>query len=199
MVTVLRGEVRERSGKGAARAVRRAGKIPAIVYGGKEPPLKIAIDAKQLLHAMQQPRFFSTVLDIDLGDRIEHVLPREAQLHPVTDRPLHVDFVRAGAGARVTVAVPVRFVNEAECPGLKRGGVLNVVRREIELVCPADAIPSEIVADLKGFDIGDSIHIRHVALPEGVRPRSTERDFTIASIVPPTVAEAPPAGQQAPA
>ncbi len=196
MVMVLKAEVRERSGKGAARATRRAGKIPAIVYGGNQPPLKIAIDAKELLRAMQQPRFFSTVLDLDLGDHIEHVLPREAQYHPVTDRPLHVDFVRAASGSRVTVAVPVRFINESECPGLKRGGVLNIVRREVELVCPADAIPTEIVADLKGFDIGDSVHIRHVSLPEGVRPRSTERDFTIASIVPPTVGEGPGEGQQ---
>ncbi len=194
MVQLLKAEPRERTGKGGARAVRRAGKIPAIVYGGGAEPLKISLDAKEVQRLLHQPRFFATVLDLEIDGRIEHVLPREAQFHPVTDRPLHLDFVRAAAGARVTVAVPVRFVNEALCPGLKRGGVLNVVRREIELVCPADAIPAEIVADLSGFDIGDSVHIRHVTLPQGVRPTITDRDFTIASIVPPTTGEAPAAG-----
>lgn len=198
MVMVLKAEPREKVGKGAARAVRREGKIPAIVYGGDQPPLKIALEAKAVMRALHQPRFFATVMDLEIDGRIEHVLPREAQLHPVTDRPLHLDFVRAAAGARVTVLVPVRFVNETVCPGLKRGGVLNIVRREVELVCPADAIPTEIVADLAGFDIGDSVHIRHVSLPQGVRPTITDRDFTIASIVPPTTAE-PPAGGEQPA
>ncbi len=193
MVQVLKAEPRERTGKGGARALRRAGKIPAIVYGGGAEPLKIALDAKEVQRLLQQPRFFATVVDIEIDGRIEHVLPREAQLHPVTDRPLHLDFVRAAAGARVTVLVPVRFVNETVCPGLKRGGVLNIVRREVELVCPADAIPAEIVADLSGFDIGDSVHIRDVTLPQGVRPTITDRDFTIASIVPPTTGEAPAA------
>ena len=198
MVQVLKAWPRERTGKGGARAVRRAGKIPAIVYGGGAEPLKISLDAKEVQRLLHQPRFFVTVFDIEIDGRIEHVLPREVQLHPVTDRPLHLDFVRASAGARVTVLVPVRFVNEAACPGLKRGGVLNIVRREVELVCPADAIPAEIVADLSGFDIGDSVHIRHVTLPPGVRPTITDRDFTIASIVPPTTGEAPAAaGEQA--
>jgi len=190
MVQVLKAWPRERTGKGGARAVRRTGKIPAIVYGGGAEPLKISLDANEVQRLLHQPRFFATVFDIEIDGRIEHVLPREVQLHPVTDRPLHLDFVRAAAGARVTVLVPVRFLNEANCPGLKRGGVLNIVRRELELVCPADAIPSEIVADLSGFDIGDSVHIRHVTLPPGVRPTITDRDFTIASIVPPTTGEA---------
>lgn len=197
MVQVLKAEGRERTGKGGARAVRRAGRIPAIVYGGGQPPRKISLDAKETLRLVQQPRFFATVLDLEIDGAMEQVLPREAQLHPVTDRPLHLDFVRASAGARVTVAVPVRFVNEATCPGLKRGGVLNIVRREVELVCPADAIPAELVADLAGFDIGESVHIRHVTLPAGVRPVIADRDFTIASIVPPTTHEAPAAAAAA--
>lgn len=190
MITKLQARARERTGKGGSRAVRRAGRIPAIVYGGDAPPRKISLDAKEITRLLQQPRFFATVMDIEIDGAIEHVLPREAQLHPVTDRPLHLDFVRAAAGARVTVAVPVRFINEATCPGLKRGGVLNIVRREVELVCPADAIPTELVADLSGFDIGESVHIRHIGLPEGVRPTITDRDFTIASIVPPSTGEA---------
>lgn len=193
MISKLQAQARERIGKGGARALRRAGRIPAIVYGGDAPPRKISLDAKEITRLLQQPRFFATVLDIEIDGAVEHVLPREAQLHPVTDRPLHLDFVRAAAGARVTVAVPVRFTNEATCPGLRRGGVLNIVRREVELVCPADAIPTELVADLSGFDIGESVHIRHVTLPQGVRPVITDRDFTIASIVPPTTGEAPAA------
>jgi large subunit ribosomal protein L25 len=190
MVKTMQAQPRERTGKGGARAVRREGRIPAIVYGGGAPPRKISLDAKETIRLLQQPRFFATVMDLEIDGAVEHVLPREAQLHPVTDRPLHLDFVRAAAGARVAVAVPVRFTNEATSPGLKRGGVLNIVRREVELICPADAIPAELVADLSGFDIGESVHIRHIALPEGVRPVIADRDFTIASIVPPTTGEA---------
>lgn len=189
MAMVFKAEPRERTGTGGARALRREGKVPAIVYGGRSEPLKVAVPAKELKKALvTNPRFFSTVCDLELDGRLEHVLPREAQVHPVTGDPLHVDFVRAEAGARVTVAVPVRFTNEAGSPGLRRGGVLNIVRREVELVCPADAIPAELLVDLGGFDIGESIHISQVKLAEGVRPTITDRDFTVASIVPPTVA-----------
>jgi large subunit ribosomal protein L25 len=189
-------ERREGSGTGPARALRRAGKIPAIVYGGREePPLQVALTFKEVRRQVTtNPRFFSSVVELDLGDaggKIR-VLPREAQLHPVTDDPLHVDFMRAQAGALVGVGVPVRFINEQQAPGLKRGGVLNIVRREVELLCPADRIPAEIVADLSGLDINESLHISAVQLPEGVRPTITDRDFTIASIRPPsTEAEEP--------
>ena len=148
----------------------------------------------------KNPRFFSTVFELDFGDEKLRVLPREAQLHPVTDLPLHVDFLRAEQGALIHVNVPVRFVHEEQSPGLKRGGVLNVVRRTLDLVCPADAIPGEIVVDLAGREIGDSIHISHVVLPEGVKATITERDFTICSIVPPTVvSEATAATTETPA
>lgn len=185
-------ERREGSGTGPARALRRAGKIPAIVYGGHEPPLQVALTFKDVRRQVTtNARFFSSMVELDLGDEKVRVLPREAQLHPVTDDPLHVDFIRAEAGATVTVGVPVRFLNETRAPGLKRGGVLNIVRREVELVCPADRIPAEIVADLSGLDINESLHISTVKLPEGVRPTITDRDFTIASIRPPsTEAEA---------
>ena len=188
MTTIFSAERRERSGKGPARQLRREHKIPAIIYGGDKEPLRIAMPLKEIkLELSKNPRFFSTVFELDFGGERLKVLPREAQLHPVSDDPLHVDFLRAEQGAVIHVDVPVRFVHEDQSPGLKRGGVLNIVRRTLELICPADAIPGEIVVDLAGREIGDSIHISYVALPEGVKPAISERDFTICSIVPPTV------------
>lgn len=188
MTKVFQAERREKAGKGPARQLRRESKIPAIVYGGHGEPMRIAMPLKEIKREIgTNPRFFSTVFELDFGtDRLK-VLPREAQLHPVTDDPLHVDFLRAEAGAVIHVEVPVRFVHEEQSPGLKRGGVLNVVRRTIELTCPADAIPGELVVDLAGREIGDSIHISHIALPPGVKSTISDRDFTICSIVPPTV------------
>ncbi len=187
-VISLEIELRERAGKGAARALRRAGKLPAIVYGGSDEPEKIALSQNELKRVLaRHPRFMSSLWELRAGDRVIRALPREIQYHPVTDEPLHLDFLRAEAGARVEVEVPVVFVNEEVCAGLKRGGVLNVVRREVELECPVDNIPAELEVDLAGFDIGDSVHISHVRLPEGVVPTIRDRDFTICTIVPPTV------------
>jgi large subunit ribosomal protein L25 len=188
MATTFPAERREKAGKGPARALRRAGRVPAIVYGGSGEPQRISLPLKELKRELNMnPRFFSTVFDLDFGGETLKVLPREAQLHPVSDDPLHVDFLRAEVGAVITVEVPVRFVHEDQSPGLKRGGVLNIVRRTLELVCPADAIPGEIPIDLAGREIGDSVHISHISLPPGVKPTITDRDFTICSIVPPTV------------
>lgn len=187
-VTSFKAETRERTGKGGARALRREGKIPAIVYGGGLEATKVAVPAKDLKREIStNPRFFASVVQLELNGKLLHVLPRDAQLHPVSEMPLHIDFVRAEGGTLVTVAVQIRFVNEPASPGLKRGGVLNIVRRDVELVCPANAIPPALVVDLTGFDIGESIHISSVKLPEGARPTITDRDFTLASIVPPTV------------
>lgn len=187
-IIVLHVEPRDRTGKGGARALRRAGRIPAIVYGGHHEPQKISLSAVELKRALvRHPHFMSSVCELYGLDRPLRAVPREIQRHPVTDEPLHLDFLRAEAGARIAVAVPVTFVNEETCVGLRRGGVLNVVRREVELECPVEAIPDEIVVDLAGFDIGDSIHISHVRLPQNVRPTIRDRDFTIATIVPPTV------------
>ncbi len=184
----LEVEVRERSGKGAARALRRSGKVPAIVYGGREEPVKLALAYNELKRVLaRHPRFMSSICELRMDRGRIRALPREIQYHPVTDEPLHLDFLRAEAGTRVEVEVPVVFRNEEVCVGLKRGGVLNVVRREVELECPVDQIPEELEIDLSRFDIGDSIHISHVALPEGVEPTIKDRDFTIATIVPPTV------------
>lgn len=202
MATVFTAERREKSGKGPARALRREGKVPAIIYGGHGEPQRITLSLRELKRELgSNPRFFSSVVELNFGGESLRVLPREAQLHPVSDDPLHVDFLRAEAGARMNVEVPVRFVHEDQSPGLKRGGVLNIVRRTVELSCPADAIPGEILVDLAGREIGDSIHISQIALPAGVKPTITDRDFTVCSIVPPTVATETTAvtGETAPA
>ena len=189
MAMIFTAERREKSGKGPARALRREGKVPAIVYGGQGEPARIALSLRELKRELgTNPRFFSSVFELDFGSETLRVLPREAQLHPVSDDPLHVDFLRAETGTTMNVEVPVRFVHEDQSPGIKRGGVLNIVRRTIELICPADAIPGELVVDLAGREIGDSVHISHITLPAGVKPTITDRDFTICSIVPPTVA-----------
>lgn len=184
----LKAESRTGTGKGPARQLRRAGKVPAIIYGGGATPEMIAIDFKEVKHQLDvNARFFSTIFELDVGGSKARVLAREAQLHPVTDVPLHVDFIRAEKGAKVEVPVAVHFTNEDKSTGLRNGGVLNIVRHEVELICPADAIPEHLVVDLQGYDIGDSIHISAVTLPSGVELAIHDRDFTVASIVPPTV------------
>jgi large subunit ribosomal protein L25 len=186
-LTSLAAQPRDGVGKGANRSLRRAGRVPGVVYGDKAPQELISLEARELRRALHTPRFFSTLCNLQVNGEAIRVLPREVQLHPVTDEPLHVDFVRVGRGATIAVTVPVVFVNEDVSRGLKRGGVLNVVRREVELRCPADAIPREITVDLKDVDINDSVHISQVTLPEGVRPAIADRDFTIATISAPTV------------
>ena len=181
---ILQCEKRERTGKGGARALRRDGWIPAIVYGGKAEPMKVALFQRQIKRELEMnPRFFSSIVELEMGGKKVRVVPRDAQLHPVNDMPLHVDFIRAAKGATITVEVPVTFLNEEDCPGLRRGGVLNIVRREIELICPMESIPAEIVVDLGEADIGDSIHISQVSLPDEVTPTITDRDFTICAVV----------------
>ncbi|MFN3743468.1 MAG: 50S ribosomal protein L25/general stress protein Ctc [Hyphomicrobiaceae bacterium] len=180
---VIKASARALSGKGAARAVRRTGKVPAVIYGGDEGAADaIQIDANDLFILIKRGRFLSTVFDIDIDGRKLKAIPRDVQLDPVKDFPLHVDFQRIGSDNRVRVGVPVRFVNEALSPGLKRGGVLNIVRHEVEVWCPADKIPEHFEVDLTGLTIGRSVHISSVTLPEGVSPTITDRDFTIATI-----------------
>jgi large subunit ribosomal protein L25 len=180
----LTAEPRERVGKEAARALRKTAMVPAIVYGGKEEPLKIALVEREIKRELEMnPRFFSSVVALNIGGKSIQAIPREAQTHPVKGHPLHVDFLRATKGSTVTVEVPVHFLNEERCPGIKRGGVLNIVRREIELVCPVEAIPDQIDVDLANVDIGDSVHISAVTLPANVTPTITDRDFTICAVV----------------
>lgn len=191
----LKAEPRERVGKGVARAARREGRVPAVIYGGKQAPDMVTLEAKALIKLLNTGSFMSSVVEVEVAGAQHRVLPRDVQFHPVTDRPLHVDFLRLAAGGTVTVMVPVHFRNEAASPGLKRGGVLNIVRHEVELECPADAIPDELVVDLTGRDIHDSIHISAIPLPEGVRPTIRDRDFTVATLVAPSGLRSEVAGE----
>ncbi len=186
----LKAEARERVGKGSARSVRRDGRVPAVIYGDKQPPIAITLPYKELFYKIHGGGFMTTIATIDLGGKKVQVLPKDYQLDPVRDFPLHVDFLRIGKDTVVTVEVPVHFVNEEKSPGLKRGGVLNIVRHEIEFTCPATAIPDAITLDLTGLDIGDSVHISAITLPEGVKPTIADRDFTIATIAAPAVLKA---------
>ena len=178
----LTAEAREQVGKGSARAVRRDGKVPAVIYGDKQPPLSIALSYKDVYYKIHGGGFLTTIATIEVDGKKIRVLPKDYQLDPVRDFPMHVDFLRVGKDTQVNVNVPVHFINEEKSPGLKRGGVLNIVRHEVEFHCPADAIPDFITVDLSGADIGDSIHISSVALPNGVKPVIADRDFTIATI-----------------
>ena len=178
----LKAEAREQVGKGSARAVRRDGKVPAVIYGDKQPPLAIALSYKDIFYKIHGGGFLTTIATIDVGGKKIQVLPKDYQLDPVRDFPIHVDFLRIGKDTEVNVNVPVHFINEDKSPGIKRGGVLNIVRHEVEFHCPANAIPEFITVDLEGTDIGDSIHISAVKLPAGVKPVISDRDFTIATI-----------------
>jgi large subunit ribosomal protein L25 len=182
----LPAELRERAGKGASRELRREGRVPAVIYGGKEEPLAIHVEAKELARQLGSGHFMNSIVMIAVGGKTVRVLPKDVALHPVSDRPLHADFLRLAKDAKIQVAVPVVFVNEDDSPGLKKGGVLNVVRHDLELVCESDKIPDEIALDVTGLDIGDSIHISHVSLPAGSESAITDRDFTIATIVAPS-------------
>ncbi|WP_252257756.1 50S ribosomal protein L25/general stress protein Ctc [Erythrobacter aurantius] len=182
----LPAERRERAGKGASRALRREGRIPAVIYGGKEEPTTIHVEEKELVRQLMTGHFMNSIVNIEVGGETIRTLPKDVALHPVTDRPTHADFFRLSKDAKVDVSVPVIFINEEKSPGLKKGGVLNVVRHELELVCAADKIPGEIEIDVTGKDVGDSIHISEVNLPEGSASAITDRDFTISTLVAPS-------------
>lgn len=183
---VLEIQAREGAGRGPARATRRTGLVPGILYGGTEQPQLIAVNDREIRTAIHSPNFFSKPLHLKLDGKKIQVLAREVQFHPVTEAPVHVDFMRVQPDSRIRIQVPVHFENEGASPGIKRGGVLNIVRHEIEVMCTVSAIPEAFTLDLTGLDIGDSIHISKVPMPAGVRP-TIIRDFTIASIAAPTV------------
>jgi large subunit ribosomal protein L25 len=189
-IVTLAAAPRDRAGKGTARAARRAGQIPAVIYGNNEAPLLINVDRKTVELQLQKPGFFIHLVDVAVDGKTHRVLPRDAQYDPVSDKPLHVDFMRYSADRKITVDVPVHFTNDAASPGLKRGGVLNVVRHSVEVLCTADRIPEFFELDLTGLDIGDSIHASRLTLPEGVSFTITDRDFTIASVAAPTIMRA---------
>ena len=164
----LTAAVRDKVGKGAARSTRRQGMIPAVIYGVKEPPVAITLPDREVYFKIHGGGFFTTVATIDVAGKKIRAIPRDYQLDPVSERPVHVDFMRVVPGSKLTIEVPVQFINEAGSPGIRRGGVLNVVRHRIAVVCPAESIPERIVADLTGLDINDSLHISAITLPEGV-------------------------------
>ena len=178
----LNAEPRPSAGKGAARATRRGGRVPGIIYGDGKEPTQISLEPRELSRAINRAGFFATIVDVSVDGAVHRTLAREVQYHPVTDTALHVDFMRVAAGAQVHVSVPVAFINQDASPGLRRGGILNVIHHTIDIVCSVDAIPDRLVVDLSGLEIGDSVHIEAIALPEGVRPAVGLRDSTIASI-----------------
>lgn len=192
-------EARGRAGKGASRALRREGRVPAVIYGEKQEPLSVHVEEKLLSKMLSTGHFMNSVVMVEVEGEPNRTLPKDVQFHPVSSRPIHVDFLRIGEHAQVHVNVPVRFVGEEQSPGLKRGGVLNVVRHELELVCDAAAIPDEISISLDGLDIGDAVHISHVTLPEGSRSAIEDRDFTVATVVAPSAMKAEEEEEAAPA
>jgi large subunit ribosomal protein L25 len=178
----LSAETRDRVGKGASRALRREGRVPAVIYGNKEEPLGIHVNERELYKLLMTGHFMNSVVMVN-GIR---TLPKDVAFDVVSDRPIHVDFLRIGEHTSVHVNVPIIFADEEESPGIKRGGVLNIVRHELELICDAAEIPDDITISLKGVEVGDSIHISAVTLPKGATSAITDRDFTIATIVAPS-------------
>ena len=182
----LPAETRDRAGKGASRVLRREGRVPAVVYGGNEEPLTIHVEEKELRRQLGTGHFFNSVVEVEVGGKKLRTLPKDVAFHPVTERPLHADFLRISKDAKVHVNVPVVFINEEASPGLKKGGVLNIVRHDLDLICEADKIPDDITIDVTGLEIGDSIHINQITLPKGTESGIADRDFTIATIVAPS-------------
>jgi len=186
VVTTLAAELREGKGKGPSHAIRRQNRVPAVVYGDKKPPMMISMELNLLTRYVHSAGFFTHLFDLEVGGKKHRVLPRDAQFDPVSDKPIHVDFLRVSAGSTIHVEIPVQFVNEDKAPGLKRGGVLNIVHHDLDLIVSADNIPEDITIDVTGLDVGDSIHINNIKLPAGAVSGSHEEDLTIATIVAPS-------------
>ncbi len=184
--SVMKAELREKAGKGSSRALRREDKIPAVIYGDKKEPTLVTLSRVDLVKELNKGGFMNTSYEVQVGKDKETVLPRDVQFHPVSDWPLHVDFLRLAKGASLNVMIPIHFTGDEVCLGIKAGGILSVVRHEVEFNCPADAIPESIVIDISELDMNDSIHISAVSLPENVTPVIDDRDFTIATIAAPS-------------
>ena len=181
----IKAEARSQVGKGSARAARRAGLVPAVIYGNKETAVSVTLDANQWRQLMHKPGIFSQLININVNNETHFVLPRDIQQHPVSEEAIHVDFLRVTKNATVAVGIAVEFLNEDKCTGLKLGGVLNIVRSQVELNCPAISIPEKLTVDLEGLTVGHTIHISSIELPEGCTPTITDRDFTVATIAAP--------------
>ncbi|USO01558.1 MAG: 50S ribosomal protein L25/general stress protein Ctc [Alphaproteobacteria bacterium] len=186
----IEAAVRESVGTGSAREARRAGMLPVSIYGGKEKPVAATISPKAIFHEIQTLRFFTHVYELNFGGKIQRVIPRDVQRHPVTDVPLHIDFMRVSGSDSIHVHIPVHLINEDKCEGLKRGGVLNTILHEIEVVCPVGSIPESLEADLAGVSLGHSLHTDALVLPKGVKIAHPERDNTLATIVVPSSVKA---------
>ena len=182
----LPAELREGVGKGASRSLRREGRVPAVIYGGKEQATPIHVEEKLLVQRLGTGHFMNSIIMVEVDGKTVRTLPKDVALHPVSDRPVHVDFFRLSKDAKIEVEIPVVFINEEESPGLKKGGVLNVVRHELELICISDKIPGEIQIDVTGLEVGDLVHFSDITLPEGSESQITDRDFTIATVVAPS-------------
>lgn len=180
---VINVEVRERTGTGGARQTRREGFVPGILYGGNKEPVAIAASGKELLKAIRSGKFLAHMVDLRHSGESQPVIPRDVQWDPITDLPVHFDLYRVEEGSVISVEVPVHFLNQETCPGIKKGGTLNVVRHTVALDVPAGKIPEELVVDLAGRDIGDVIHISAVRMPDGARPTIRDRDFTVATLI----------------
>lgn len=189
-VTTLAAEKRDRAGKGTAHAIRRQSKVPAVIYGDKQQPLMISLDYHTLIRYVEKASFLTQLFDLEMDGKKHRVLPRDVQYDPVTDRPLHVDFLRVSAATKVRVSVRVNFINAEKSPGIKRGGTLNIVHHEIEVLCSPDRIPAKFDVSLEGLKINDAVHITAITLPEGVSLTTHDKDFTIATIAVPSAIRA---------
>jgi large subunit ribosomal protein L25 len=196
VVETVPASPRDGVGKGSARQARRDGQVPAVIYGNKEEPVLLTLERRVLIKELDNPQFFIQLIDVEVDGAKHRVLPRDVQFHPVSDTPMHVDFLRFDPKRKISANVPVVFEGEDESPGLKSGGVLNIVRYEVEVLCTADNIPPELILQLAGLDVGDSMHASAVTLPTGVEFAITDRDFTIATIAAPTIAVEPAAGEE---
>jgi large subunit ribosomal protein L25 len=182
----LKADARPKAGKGASRAARRAGQVPCVIYGAKQAPDAIAVSENDVRKLIKTGHFTTAIIEIDVAGKKQQALMRDIQLHPVSERPVHIDFLRVDANTKVYVKVPVHFKDQLDSPGIKRGGVLNIVHHEIELECPAGNIPDEVMISLAGLDVGATIHLADVLLPAGIKPHVREKDFTVATIIAPS-------------
>ena len=187
----IEASIRSTKTKGEINSLRQKGEVPAIIYGGTEENQKISLSKKQVQYLIDQENFLSKIISVKIDDKSINVLPRDVSFDPISDDPIHIDFLRIVKGAKVILEIPVKFINNENSPGLKRGGVLNIVRRNIELICPTENIPTELVVDLDGLEIGTSIKISSINLPENVKPTIQGRDFVIATVAAPTVFKEP--------
>ena len=190
-MSTIQATIRNTKTKGQVNLLRQTGQVPGIIYGGENPNEKISLSKKEVTNLINKENFLSNVISMTIDGNEQKVLPREISFDTVTDEPMHIDFLRIVKGAKIILEIPVRFINHELSPGLKRGGVLNIVRRKVELMCPTENIPTELVVDLEGLDIGASIKISFIKLPENVTPTIQGRDFVIATVAAPTVVKEP--------